>query len=157
MPLMGTKVFHDHGGIDAGGRVRREKYIFTHSHISGGGGGGGVLQHKGFGVTPQTYSIVVGDGGAAGLATPNESQRGSNGSNSSAFGQTALGGGGGGGNSTLQPGLSGGCGGGGAGSSTDVTNQSGNGTNGQGFLGGNGLGSSSNGVIRVGDIQIPRR
>ena len=115
----------------------------------GGGGGGGVLQHKGFGVTPQTYSIVVGDGGAAGLATPNSSQRGSNGSNSSAFGQTAIGGGGGGSNSTLQPGLNGGCGGGGSGSSTNVTNQGGNGTAGQGFGGGNGYGSGTN-TLRVG-------
>ena len=127
------------GGGGGGGRFH-----------SGGGGGGGVLQHKGFGVTPQTYSIVVGDGGAAGLATPDNAQRGSNGSNSSAFGQTAIGGGGGGSNSTLQPGLSGGSGGGGSGSSGDTTHQGGNGTSGQGFLGGNGLGSSSNGVIRVG-------
>lgn len=126
------------GGGGGGGRYH-----------GGGGGGGGVLQHRGFSVTPQTYPIVVGDGGAAGLATPNEAQRGSNGSNSSAFGQTALGGGGGGGNSTLQPGLSGGCGGGGAGSSTDVTNQGGNGTDGQGFAGGNGLGSGTNN-LRVG-------
>ena len=35
MSLVRTEVFHDHVGVDAGGRVRREKYIFTHSHISG--------------------------------------------------------------------------------------------------------------------------
>lgn len=127
------------GGGGGGGRYH-----------GGGGGGGGVLQHRGFSVTPQTYPIVVGDGGAAGLADPNEAQRGSNGSNSSAFGQTALGGGGGGGNSTLQPGTSGGSGGGGSGSSYDLTNQGGDGTSGQGFRGGNGIGSASNSALRVG-------
>ena len=117
---------------------------------AGGGGGGGVLQHKGFGVTPQTYSIVVGDGGASGLATPDSAQRGSNGSNSSAFGQTAIGGGGGGSNSTLQTGLNGGSGGGGSGSSYNASNTSGDGTSGQGHRGGIGLGSSTSGTERVG-------
>ena len=127
------------GGGGGGGRYH-----------SGGGGAGGVIQHKGFSVTPQTYSIVVGDGGSAGLAVPDNSQRGSNGSNSTGFGQVALGGGGGGSNSTLQSGLSGGCGGGASGSSIDATYQGGNGTSGQGFGGGNGLGSLGTGVIRVG-------
>lgn len=127
------------GGGGGGGRYH-----------AGGGGGGGVLQHKGFTVTPQTYAVVVGDGGAAGLATPNESQRGSNGSNSSAFGQTALGGGGGGSNSTLFTGLSGGSGGGAAGSSNNATHRGGDGTSGQGHRGGNGLGSSTVNAERVG-------
>ena len=126
------------GGGGGGGRFH-----------SGGGGAGGVIQHKGFSVTPQTYSIVVGDGGSAGLAVPDNSQRGSNGSNSTGFGQVALGGGGGGSNSTLQTGLSGGSGGGGSGSSSNNTYAGGNGTSGQGSGGGNGLGSTSS-SIRVG-------
>jgi len=116
----------------------------------GGGGGGGVLQHKGFSVTPQTYSIVVGDGGSSGLAAPDSAQRGDNGSNSTAFGQTALGGGGGGANSTLFTGSNGGSGGGGSGSSLALTHQGGNGTIGQGSNGGNGIGSASNSTLRVG-------
>ena len=116
----------------------------------GGGGGGGVLQHKGFSVTPQTYSIVVGDGGSSGLASPDSAQRGGNGLNSTAFGQTALGGGGGGANSTLFTGSNGGSGGGGSGSSFALTHQGGNGTIGQGSNGGNGIGSASNSSLRVG-------
>ena len=129
------------GGGGGGGRYH-----------SGGGGGGGVLQHKGFSVTPQTYSIVVGDGGAAGLALPTISQPGTNGGNSSAFGQTALGGGGGGSNggSGVEVGKSGGSGGGAGGNSADGTYSGGNGTSGQGFRGGNGCGVTSGSNERVG-------
>ena len=129
------------GGGGGGGRYH-----------SGGGGGGDVLQHKGFSVTPQTYSVVVGDGGGAGLALPTASQPGNNGENSSTFGQTALGGGGGGSNggSGVEVGKSGGSGGGAGGNSVDGTYSGGNGTSGQGFRGGNGCGVTSGSNERVG-------
>lgn len=120
----------------------------------GGGGGGGVIMKYGVGVTPQTYTVVVGDGGASGIAqgASNSLSKGYNGSNSTAFGETAIGGGGGGSNqdSATAEGIDGGSGGGGSGNSLNATNEAGNGTSGQGHRGGNGLGSSSNSNIRVG-------
>jgi hypothetical protein len=129
------------GGGGGGGRYH-----------SGGGGAGGVIQHKGFSVTPQTYSVVVGDGGGAGLALPTASQPGNNGGNSSTFGQTALGGGGGGSNggAAVADGKSGGSGGGGSGWSGDATTPGGSGTPGQGFRGGNGCAVLSGSNERVG-------
>ena len=84
----------------------------------GGGGGGGVLTGT-TSVNPgQTYTINVGAGGAARLGTSDDGP-GNNGGNSSAFGQTAIGGSGGTGwtNSTLPPGSSSYSGGSGAGQS----------------------------------------
>jgi hypothetical protein len=119
----------------------------------GGGGGGGVIMKYGISVTPQTYTIVVGDGGAAGVASSSNLSltKGHNGSNSSAFGQTAIGGGGGGSNAdaTTAEGKNGGSGGGGAGMGSNLTLQSGDGTPGQGHRGGNGLGSTTS-SLRVG-------
>jgi hypothetical protein len=60
---------------------------------AGGGGGGGVLTTSATLISGTVYSITVGAGGAGSSAF---SIRGSNGSNSSAFGAVAIGGGGGG-------------------------------------------------------------
>jgi hypothetical protein len=127
------------GGGGGGGRYH-----------AGGGGGGGVIQLTNVDVTPTTYSIVVGDGGDSGLATPASSSRGTNGQDSTAFGYTAIGGGGGGSNDTYYTGLNGGSGGGGSGSSNNASHESGDGTSGQGHRGGIGLGSSTVGAERVG-------
>jgi len=131
------------GGGGGGGRFH-----------GGGGGGGGVIQLTNVDVTPTTYSIVVGDGGTAGLASTGDpgSQIGNNGQDSSAFGYTAIGGGGGGSNtnSTVAIGRSGGSGGGGAGTGDNASHQSGDGTSGQGHRGGIGLGHSTSGSERVG-------
>jgi hypothetical protein len=95
----------------------------------GGGGGGGVLS----GSAPifiASYAITVGQAGAYGTPT--------NGGDSSALGQTAIGGGAGG--NTGVNGSAGGSGGGG-GSSGPVTS-GGAGTSGQGFAGGAGTSGS---------------
>jgi len=95
----------------------------------GGGGAGGLL--AGFtSVTPQAYNITIGEGAQAGQVSPWD---GSNGQNSSAFGQTSIGGGGGGGQQD-RSGLSGGSGGGRA--SGGGAGGPGNGTPGQGNVGG---------------------
>lgn len=82
------------GGNDLGGGA------------SGGGGAGGVVDIYDAAVTVQSYPIVVGAGGAAGV----------NGANSTAFGQTAIGGGFGG-RIYIAAGNGGSGGGGGAGPS----------------------------------------
>jgi hypothetical protein len=93
-----------------------------------GGGAGGLLNASSYGgITPgNSYSVVVGAGGAGGGSFAQ------NGSNSSAFGQTAIGGGSGGGGA-------GGSGGGGG------YLQGGRGTAGQGNNGGFGGGEFSSG------------
>jgi len=73
---------------------------------AGGGGAGGLLSGTTT-VTPQTYNITVGIGGAT--APVSNGPAASNGGNSSALGFTAIGGGGGGG-AGGQPGSSGGSG-----------------------------------------------
>ena len=98
----------------------------------GGGGGGGFL--TGFTqatIATGSYSIVV---GAGGTNRSNSSGNGGQGNNSSAFGQTAIGGGYGGG-LCGQVGGSGGSGGGGS-STGSATRSGGSGTSGQGFAGG---------------------
>ncbi len=65
------------------------------SDMGGGGGGGGVISNASFAVTPGSYAITVGQGGAGAL--PGVSQaRGVNGGNSVFSTLTAFGGGGGG-------------------------------------------------------------
>jgi len=85
------------------------------SRCGGGGGAGAILAESGFPVTAQSYSIVVGLGGAGGTG---EAVPGSNGLASVFDTITALGGGGGGSNNNSAPtqaGRDGGCGGGSSG------------------------------------------
>jgi hypothetical protein len=122
--------------------------------VAGGGGGGGSLGAGASGagggaggmitgtaqLSAGDYTITVGAGGS-GVSSATD-QRGGNGSNSSALGQTAIGGGGGGtrynaGNAGLADGLNGGSGGGeGSQGVTTDANANGKGTSGQGNDGG---------------------
>jgi len=77
---------------------------FAVGAAGGGGGAGAFRQIASHTITAQTYSIVVGNGGAGGVGSPGVTSRsngsygaqdGSNGSNTTAFGYTANGGGGG--------------------------------------------------------------
>ena len=122
------------------------QYSVEYMLIAGGGGGGGVGGGGAGGyltgtytVTPATlYSIVVGAGAAQITSTGGTTPAGNNGSNSTAFGLTAIGGGGGGGWSTStdnQNGVSGGSGGGGGQNAVGANNAGGAGTSGQGFTG----------------------
>jgi hypothetical protein len=113
----------------------------------GSGGGGGFLSGTTTISGGTTYIISVGAGGVGGTTGSNASIKGINGSNSIAFGITAIGGGGGGGwnnidsSPSLNPpnvGSSGGSGGG----SSPVTSLTSSGTVGQGNSGGGG--SSNN-------------
>jgi hypothetical protein len=106
----------------------------------GGGGGGGVLMGTQTAVAQQAYTFVVGGGGRGGT----DSLVPQNGGNSSAFGLTAIGGGAGGSEGTSAPlqAQSGGSGGGGVHGPFAVT--PGNGTTGQGFIGGIGHSSANN-------------
>ena len=93
----------------------------------GGGGAGGLIYNNSYPVTPgQTYTVAVGDGGAAVTVT-----RGINGGNSQFGNLIAIGGGGGGNEQTSQTGVVGGSGGGGS-----YNGSGGAGTAGQGFAGG---------------------
>ena len=101
---------------------------------AGGGGAGGVLYTPGHPVTAATYPVVIGAGGGVG----------SNGSNSTALGLTAIGGGRGGGtpfspNKPENQGGPGGSGGGGLGDHPGPSLQAGAGTSGQGNSGGAGI------------------
>jgi hypothetical protein len=99
----------------------------------GGGGAGGLL--TGFvEVTPQAYTITVGNG--ASTRVSGTSTDGSAGQNSSAFGLTAIGGGAGA--REEGPGGAGGSGGGGGGSCISGRKAGGAGTSGQGNAGGTG-------------------
>jgi len=104
---------------------------------AGGGGAGGVLISTASVTAGTTYTITVGGGGTGAAAGSNT--RGANGTNTTAFGLTAVGGGGGGaynsGSTNAQNGLSGGSGGGG-GWWAGGASSAGAGTSGQGFAGG---------------------
>ena len=113
----------------------------------GGGGGAGGLISQSFSVTKdQSYTVIVGNGGAGGPGSAFDGSDGwgSNGGNSQFSSLTAIGGGGGA-NYPDNPGRSGGSGGGGggAGGSTQI---GGAGTSGQGNGGGGhvGTGQSNN-------------
>jgi hypothetical protein len=105
----------------------------ANGHLAGGGGGGGVLEQSPISVTTQTYSVVVGAGGSP---ASDISYSATNGSNSSVFGFSAIGGGASGASSTN--GSSGGSGGGGGGSNGGSASSGGAGTTGQGNAGGGG-------------------
>ena len=100
----------------------------------GGGGGGGLLQLTSQSVTPNTYTVTVGGGGANTYGS--DYHVGGAGGNSRFGALTeAIGGGGGGGFSGAGgPGASGGSGGGG--SEGETQGYGGAGTSGQGFAGG---------------------
>jgi hypothetical protein len=113
----------------------------TDADVGGGGGGGGLLQGT-YSITPQSYSIVVGNGGAGGTNNyqPNSGLggNGSQGGSSTAFGLTAIGGGYGG--TRGQAGGNGGSGGGGG----DFNGAGGAGTAGQGNAGGGNITGNAN-------------
>ena len=129
-------IVHDSGTIDylmvAGGGGGGARH--------GGGGGAGGMNTGSMSITPGTYSISVGAGGAG---TPSgATTRGSPGTDTTGLGYTAVGGGGGGGR-TQGVGGSGGSGGGG--NTAGSGNQSGGtGTAGQGNNGGTSASSHSN-------------
>jgi hypothetical protein len=148
----GEPEWYDAVGAQWLGFSQPSSYVVDYLVVAGGGGGGS--RHAGGGgaggfitgnvsLIDGSYSIVVG-GGGAGAVSPSV---GANGSNSSAFGQTAIGGGGGGsfaeGNNTISNGISGGSGGGGAnGTGLTISGAGGAGTAGQGNAGGGGAGGS---------------
>lgn len=100
----------------------------------GGGGGGGVIYNEAVDISAQPYTITVGAGGAG---STNGNAAGVSGSNSSAFGLTAIGGGRGGVSSSGNTnGANGGSGGGGR---RDGGGSGGSGTAEQGNTGGNSL------------------
>ena len=112
------------------------EYLIVAGGASGGHGGGGAggLLRGITEVTPQTYTITVGAGGAARpVGTRGQAEEGINGDNSVAFGLTAIGGGRG-----SQAGQdnadAGGSGGGGGGDATGAARRAG--TAGQGNAGG---------------------
>ena len=116
-------------------------------YFSGGGGAGGFLSGT-TSLAVASYPVIIGSGGAGGTQSADVGVAGTNGSNSTAIGLTALGGGGGGGNSTTILGISGkgrdgASGGGGALYST--TSGGGSGTTGQGNAGGGTTGASGGG------------
>jgi hypothetical protein len=108
----------------------------------GGGGAGGLLYITGNTILAgSTYSVVIGSGGAAGLNS--QPAYGSNGTNSSFNGSTAIGGGFGDGQNVLTRASTGGNGGSGGGGASyqgtaNVVNMGGVGTLNQGNAGGNG-------------------
>jgi hypothetical protein len=108
-----------------------------------GAGGAGGYQEKGTTITPQTYAITVGAGGAGQPYTGNNQSLVSNNGNNSAFSAiTAIGGGGGGSYSDTTATVAKTGGSGGGGSLILGGNVSGAaGTTGQGFNGGNAFGS----------------
>jgi hypothetical protein len=108
--------------------------------VGGGGGGGGFLSGK-VDLTPGSYPIAVGAGGTRERNPGSYSgmPRATRGGNSTAFGLTSIGGGKGGSWSTYDAGT-GGSGGGEGHSPAGAA-----GTPGQGFNGGQGRGSSTNG------------
>jgi hypothetical protein len=117
----------------------------------GGGGGGGVVYYSSYNVSPGSYTITVGNGGAGWAG---DAQSGGNGGNggSSSFGNpsygtvTATGGGGGGnyGNNSCSAGAAGGSGGGGGCNNLGGCG-AGAGTSGQGNNGSAGSGSAYQG------------
>lgn len=78
----------------------------NNSNVPGGGGGGGGVIRKRVAILAQGYTMQVGAGGSGAHGV------GANGSNSSAFGLTALGGGAGASTFAKKNGEDGGCGGG---------------------------------------------
>mgnify|MGYP003965244991 FL=1 len=118
---------------------------------SGGGGAGAVISNTSYSITPQDYTVTVGNGGSAGSV----GSAGSNGGNS-IFGTITANGGGGGGGAYAQTGAtngnasggggSGPWGGGGTGGAYGNNGGSGGWFGGQSEAAGGGGGSNSNGI-----------
>ncbi|MFZ2038413.1 MAG: fibronectin type III domain-containing protein [Minisyncoccia bacterium] len=102
---------------------------------SGGGGAGGIIYNNSLSLSTGTYNVVVGNGGAGGIA--GQYNDGSNGQDSIFNSLTAIGGGGG--SNWGESGLSGGSGGG---AGNRGSGSGGAGTADQGYRGGNGGGGS---------------
>jgi hypothetical protein len=113
--------------VIAGGGTGGKARTNGAGYEAGGGGAGGYISGS-LGLASNSYSIVVGAGGA----------HPSNGSNTTALGLTAIGGGGGQGSGTSS-GNSGGSGGGGS-----YNANGGSGTSGQGYAGAHGTTSGGN-------------
>jgi hypothetical protein len=123
------------GGSGGGGQV---------SLGGGGGGGAGGLIYGSLTVsTSNTFSFIIGSGGAA--PAVNSLAHGNSGGNTTAFGQTAIGGGGGGYGASASSGYSGGSGGGGGYNGYSSAGNGGSGTAGQGNSGGGVSGVSASG------------
>lgn len=122
----------------------------TGSSGGGGGGGGGGVVAGSIVLLPDTYQVVVGQGGV-----PQDTASKQFGEDSTVFGITAIGGGAGGGSNNPRSdevGGSGGSGGGGAGQAGgtpgNFSDAGGNGTPGQGHSGGFAWDDSSTGTYR---------
>ena len=112
----------------------------------GGGAGGGLVYNAAYAVTPQGYTVTVGDGGQPSQTAPGTQSVGSNGQASVFATMTALGGGGGGSYSAAVPtgGGSGGGGGGGQNTAAGLKNQ-GNSGSGTGYGNNGGTGGTTTG------------
>jgi hypothetical protein len=130
-------------GGGGGGAGRASESWFA----GGGGGAGGAIDSTLTVPVASVYSIVVGAGGNGQVAGANhQTATGVDGNNSTAFGQTAIGGGAAGSyqeSGGIRLGRNGGSGGGGGAGGTDSTG--GSGTAGQGNDGGTGAGSGGTG------------
>ena len=119
------------GGVDSGG----------------GGGAGGMLEPTSISLSAQTYSIVIGAGGASRLGSQNAGV-GNKGSNSTGLGYTLIGGGAGRGWDNPDPGSvkDGGSGGGNSSETNNIApGGAGSGTTGQGNNGGQSVGGFAGG------------
>lgn len=124
----------------------------------GGGGGGGVIYNSSLSITPQAYTITVGDGGAGATGS---SLNGTVGSNST-FSTLLTAYGGGYGSREEGNGGNGGSGGGAGGSCSTGDKIGGTGTAGQGYSGGNNTdaactyrsGSGGGGAGGVGNVNL---
>ena len=112
--------------------------------VGAGGGAGGLIYQNATSLTVGSYSLVIGSGGAGAVAGSDPARRGSNGSDTTGFVYTAIGGGGGGGwGSTGNVYGSGASGGSGGGTTSNLTT-GGSGTSGQGNAGGTAANNTSN-------------
>lgn len=96
------------GGGGGGGGENQNGY----GGGGGGGGAGGLISRQSKLITPNSYPVVIGGGGGGGASgSTNTASSGGYGSNTTAFGETAVGGGAGGAENAGQ-GYAGGSGGG---------------------------------------------
>ena len=162
LPTGGVVTNYSSGGIDyevrtfnSSGSLNISSPIDVDYLIIGGGGGGGMANGGGGGggaggyltgsttLSAQSYSIVIGAGGAGAVSPPvspaTAGDHGIQGENSSAFGLTAIGGGFGGGDYDVAPAnRNGGDGGSGGGGARVYQGLGGTATSGQGSNGGTG-------------------